>query len=241
VKRSSIIWLIVSLVSMSSWAQKKGDDDAPIPYGDEEKEKPERSERTPKEITGPQDDDEEPDSLTHLDDPNIGIGGSIQGGLVLLESSRAGGVDPRLLMGVRFTWEWARLIPDEFLRELFFLDVGWNVTWTSAGTDTFNTTLTSHNFVFAPAFAWPLGSLPLAAYAQLGVGFNYARSVSRISNVENVLSGSKFLFQYGAGLRSRIPLNDEGSVRLELRFEITRFLRGYINDTLFALGAGFIF
>jgi hypothetical protein len=228
-------------VATSSFAQKaKDDDDAPIPYGDEEKEKPERSERTPKDLTGPQDDDEEADSLTHLDDPNIGIGGSVTGGLILLESSKTG-VDPRFLFGVRFTWEWGRLIPDEFIRELFFADLGWNFTSTSGGTASFNTALTSHNFVLAPAFAWPFGKLPLAVYGQIGAGFNYTASVAKISNIENTIGGVKFLFQYGAGLRSRIPLTDDGSLRLELRFEVTRYLRGYINDTLFGLSAGMIF
>ncbi len=240
--KRALVWaLALSLLSMSSWAQKtKDDDDAPIPYGDEEKEKPVRSERTAKEITGPQDDDEEAESLTHLDDPNIGLGGSVTGGLILLESSRSG-VDPRFLFGVRFTWEWSRLIPDELVRELFFVDVGWNFASTFAGTDTFNTSLTSHNFVFAPAFAWPLGKLPLAVYGQVGAGFNYAASVAKISGLENSIGGVKFLFQYGAGLRSRIPLNSDGSVRLELRFELTRYLRGYLNDTLFGLSVGMMF
>jgi transcriptional antiterminator RfaH len=54
------------------------------------------------------------------------------------------------------------------------------------------------------AFALPFGAkAPIAAYAQVGVGFDYSYSVTKIDANTVTLGGTKFLFQYGIGLRGR--------------------------------------
>ena len=40
----------------------------------------------------------------------------------------------------------------------------------------------------------------MAAYAQVGIGFDYSYSVTRIDANTVTLGGTKFLFQYGLGL-----------------------------------------
>ena len=105
-------------------------------------------------------------------------------------------------------------------------------------------------------FALPLGpKSPVSFYAQLGVGFVFNPSVVVINTVPTSLVGNKFLFQYGAGLRFR-PLvvtwgrkskinadfeKAEDGLRISFRIELTRFRRGYIDDTFLGGSLGVTF
>lgn len=239
--------LAVALVaSMSAFAQ---DDDAAIPYGDDDssdlvkqKEKKSKKKRRAEEIREEDEEEKEGEEpLANLDDPNIGIGGEILSGVALLDSAK-GGVDPRYYFGLRFTWEFGRLIPDEFLREMFFMDLTWTYAATKEGTTQVNVDTHLHDFTLAPAFALPFGAKsPIAVYAQLGLGFDYSYSVAKIDQQTVTLGGTKFLFQYGLGIRGRPAVVADGTVRIQFRVEVTRFVRGYMHDMYIGGGIGMIF
>lgn len=234
---AALVWAVPAV------AQQK--DDEPIPYGDEPEEQPTAKPKKSKKHERLREEEESEvaglETLTHLDDPNIGLGGDLIAGAMLLESSRGGGTDPRFLFGVRFTWEWGRLIADEFLRELFFADLTWQFTSTSDGTTEVHGEATQHYFTAAQAVAWPLGKSFMSAYAELGAGLNLDFSSVTVDKATTQITGAKFLFQYGIGLRGRPALTDPGWFRLEFRIELTRFVRGYMNDTLLGGSVGVVF
>jgi len=237
--------LLAALLSLSVPALAQSDDDAPIPYeddGGENKAAPKKIKRHRDTLREEEEEEQErEETLAHLDDPNVGVGGEFLGGLMLLESSKGAGTEPRFMYGVRVTWEWGRLIPDEYLREMFFADVAWQYTWYRDGTDQVYTDTNYHYFTVAPAVAVPFGKSFMSGYAQLGVGFNYTAS-SQYTNQDRVdISGTKFLFQYGIGIRGRPAVIADGSVRITFRVELTRFLRGYMSDTFIGAGVGVLF
>jgi hypothetical protein len=233
--------------SMAAYAQS--DEDAPIPYGDGDdsavdKVKPRKSKKKRRAEEIREEDEEEKageETMASVDDPNIGIGGDIMSGVALLDSAK-GGVDPRYYFGLRFTWEFGRLIPDEFLREMFFMDVAWTYAVSREGTTQVNVDTNLHDFTLAPAFALPFGSgSPIAFYAQVGLGFDYSYSVTKIDQQTVTLGGTKFLFQYGIGLRGRPAVVADGSIRIQFRIDVTRFIRGYLHDMYIGGGLGMIF
>ncbi len=230
-------------VALPAEAQR-ADDDAPIPYDDGATDdapvKPKKSRKSERLREEDEDAQERDERLGSTDDPNFGVGGEVTAGLMLLEGSRAG-VDPRFSFGVRFVWEWGRLIPEEFIRELFFVDLQWRYAVTSDGTSQVNAWASQHYFTLAPAVAYPFGNLPVAVYGQLGVGVNASFTGVRIDTAELPLQGARFLFQYGIGLRGRPAVTEDQAVRITWRVEVTRYLRGYLNDTLFSGAVGVIF
>ncbi len=244
--------MCLALMSMPVMAQSSSE---PIPYDDDEpaiNDKPSvdpstgRKKRKRRTTDDRLRDDEEmaqrDEALTHLDDPNTGIGGELFAGLMLLESSRGAGVNPLFSFGVRATWEFGRLIPDEYLREMFFADAQWQFAQASDGTKAVRSTSTQHYFTVAPAVGLPFGpKSPIVAYAQVGAGFNTNFTSLVIQNTETPIIGSKFLFQYGIGIRGRPAVIDNGSIRISFRIELTRYLRGYMSDTFIGAGCGVIF
>jgi len=182
------------------------------------------------------------ETLTHVDDPNTGLGAELFAGLLLLESSRGVGVYPLFSFGVRATWEFGRLIPDEFLREMFFADVQWQFAQSTDGTTLVRATSAQHYFTVAPAVAIPLGDKsPIAVYGQLGAGFNANFTALTVENTSTPITGGKFLFQYGIGLRGRPAVVEDSSLRVTFRIELTRYLRGYMSDTFIGAGVGVLF
>lgn len=240
-------------------------DEGAIPYSDDEsqdernrRELPKNSDASPnvRDETDVETRDRE-ESLAAIDDPSIGLSLELIGGVLLLDSARGAQFEPKGMAGVRFTWEWARtLFSDEFFRELSFVDVSWSHAATGEGTVEINATSNYHYFSFAPAFALPFGpKSPVSFYAQLGVGFVFNPSVVVVNTVQTSLVGNKFLFQYGAGLRFR-PLvvtwgrkskinadfdKAEDGLRISFRIELTRFRRGYIDDTFLGGSLGLTF
>ncbi|MFZ5444674.1 MAG: hypothetical protein ACOZQL_32065 [Myxococcota bacterium] len=229
-------------------AVAQSDDDAPIPYDDdsaqEEPLRPKKAKKKRRAEEIREEDEEEKEgeeSKASLDDPNIGVGGELLSGLALLDSAKFG-VDPRYYFGVRFTWEFGRLIPDEYLREMFFADVTWFYSWTKEGTTQVNVDTHLHDFTIAPAFNLPFGHGSwMSFYAQLGAGFDYSYSITKIDKNTVTLGGTKFLFQYGIGLRGRPAVVADGSIRIDFRVEVTRFVRGYMHDMYIGAGLGMVF
>ena len=233
-----------------AWAQA---DDAPIPYDDDDssygydedtgvRTLPKKSHRTVDLRDDEADAKDREESLSWVDDPNIGISGELMTGAMLFESSRGALVDPRFLWGLRFTWEWGRLFPDPKLKEMFFADVIWCYAATHDGTAQVSADSNQHYFTLAPAIAFPFGQRSIVSfYAQAGFGFNIDYAAVHLDQNETNVTGSKFVLQYGIGLRFRPALTQDERVRLSFRIELTRFLRGYMHDTVLGGSVGVTF
>ncbi len=250
---------LTALLALPSFAQE---DDAPIPYDEVQEEdvprpvkKKKKRARTRTEEDVRSDDERlreedqrektiEEEQLSRNDDPNLGLGFEGALAVMLLEASQ-GGVDPRFLTGARVVWEFGRIIDDQVLREMFFVDFGWLWSASKDGTTQISVTSSHHYFTVAPAVGYAFERLPILAYAQLGAGVNFTQETVLIANGEDMIrtpiSTVKPLIQYGIGLRFRPALTENEAVRLAFRFEITRFVRGYMHDMLIGGSVGLTF
>ncbi len=244
-------------------AQAADGDDQPIPFSDEDRVQPEGRRELPRrsdESANLRDESdyeqlEREKSLAGADDPNIGLSPELVMGLMLIDSSRGQLVETRFDWGLRLTWEWGRtFLADEDLRDALFADVTWQYTAqrdgtgiptaacpTCASTGIYADT-NYHYFTLAPAYALVLGrNSPFSVYAQLGAGLGYEFAALHVRDVETQIAGTKFLFQYGIGFRGRPAIVADGSVRVSFRVEVTRFRRGYMDDTFVggSVGAAF--
>ncbi len=255
----ALLPLLLLLLSAPAFAQKE--EDAPIPYDDDQasdgrdtkpvepggKKKKSKKQRRDDDFRVVEDEAAaREEKLAQVDDPNIGIGGEAFAGAMLFESSRGALVTPTFAFGFRVTWEFGRLIPDEVLREMFFVDVQYLYAALHDGTKMVFTDTNQHDFSLAPAFAIPLGGTraPVAFYAQVGAGLNYDFSVLHLEQGDKLatqLSGTKLLLQYGIGLRGRPAIVGDESVRIAWRIEVTRLVRGYMHDTFLGAGIGLVF
>ncbi len=260
-KRLLVLMLVMST---AAYAQRRKED-APIPYDEQSDDDDDRRRDLPRRSDESRERPEETEverqdreiSLASEDDPNIGIGIEVIGAALLLDSSRAQGVEPQGLGGIRITWEWARtFLHDEFWRELFFVDVSWFGATARGpggfgGTNDVYASQNYHYFTIAEAFALPLGKTPLSFFAMAGFGFAYQTSQLYIQMQEPVgISGTKVVAQYGLGLRARIQLVSQerfqqegyqGIPCISLRIEVQRFRRGYMDDTMIGGSAGITF
>lgn len=250
--RSALLFALLLALPGVAGGRKNTDDQA-IAYPDEE-ETPSRSSsrRAPRQHDDDvreESEEEEADRkdrariLASADDPNIGLVGELVGGLMLLEASRGNSVDARFAWGLRFSWEYSRLIfSEEWWRERLFADVTWVYAANQDGTKQVFADSNYHYFSVAPALAFPFttGSA-FAMYVQLGAGMVYEATSLHVDTVETRIGGIKPLFQYGLGLRGRPAITEDQSLRLSFRLEVTRLQRGYMVDTLLALGAGLTF
>lgn len=259
--RTLLIFALVA--STAAYAQRKKED-APLPY-DEQGDDDDRRRDLPKRSEGTSERAEETEverqdrdiSLASDDDPNLGISMEVVLGALLLDSSRAQGVEPLFVGGIRITWEWSRtLLTDEFWREVFFADVSWFGSSARGpggfgGTNGVYDSTNYHNFTLAQAFAFPLGRTPLAFYGQAGIGFAYQNSSLYVLGDEpSIIAVTRLSVQYGLGLRARIQLVSDESFRangyqgipcISFRFEVTRFRRGYMDDTMVGGSLGITF
>ena len=224
-------------------------DDAPIPFPDEDpgdenrRELPRRSDETP---TVREESDyeqlEREKTMAGFDDPNIGLSGELVAGAMLLDSSRGQLVETRAAWGLRFTWEWGRLLGDETLRDALFADVLWAYTGMRDGTTDVYADTNYHYFTLAPAYAFALGrKSPWSVYGQAGIGLGYQFSAIHVKEVETQIAGTKSVIQYGIGFRGRPAVVADESVRVSFRIELTRFRRGYMDDTFLGGSVGATF
>lgn len=183
------------------------------------------------------------ESYGALDDPNTGLGLQLFGGLALVDSSRGGGVDARPQWGARFIWEFGRaLFSEQELRDALFADLTWSYVGFRDGTTQVFGDSNLHYFTLAPA--WTLFFDPaktFGLYGQAGAGVAYQFASFHVGASETAVSAVQPLIQYGVGLRGRPLLGGDSKVRLSFRVELTRFRRGYLDDTLIAgsLGGAF--
>ncbi|MFZ5470976.1 MAG: hypothetical protein ACOZIN_16230 [Myxococcota bacterium] len=241
-------WPTLLFLFAATLAQAQ-DDDAPIPYPEEEEETatprklPRRSEATA-DLREESEYEalEREESLAGVDDPNIGVGGEWVAGLMLLDSARGQGVESRFAYGLRFTWELGRVLADERLREALFADVTWSYAALREGSQEVFGDTNYHYFTVAPAYGFRLGQKSsVVAYLQAGLGLAYQFHALHVSNVETQISGTKPVLQYGAGIRGRPAVVGDESLRVSLRLELTRFRRGYMDDTFLGAGIGAVF
>jgi hypothetical protein len=223
--------------------------DEPIPYSDEEDERrgqdglrtlPRRSDpyrERPDEVAVEVADRDI--ALAGEDDPNVGVAGELVAGVMLLDSSRGALVEPRLHLGLRFTWEFGRLFWDETLREALFADLGWGYTLLREGTPRVYVDTHYHAFTIAPAYEFQLGpESDLGIFVQAGAGLGYQYTVANHDGNQTLIAGVKPVLQYGLGFRGRPRLRVDGDMRVSFRVELTRFRRGYMDDTLIAGSLG---
>lgn len=246
--RHALLFSLVAFALTASNARAQ-EDDAPIPYTDQEsppptddqglRELPRHSDSSG-DLREESELEEQGDQLLYrLDDPNLGVGGSFLGGALLLDSAAARGVEARFAWGLRFTWEFGRLIPQDPFHEALFADVSWMYGAYHDGTSRIFDDANFHYFTVAPAYELHLGGgTDYGVYAQLGGGFAYQFSALHADGAESTISGVKPVLQYGVGFRARPTLLQQPNLRLALRLELTRFRRGYMDDTLAAASVG---
>jgi hypothetical protein len=235
---------LATALALAAPAFGQGDD--PIPYPDEEptrREKPARSKPTyirPEETQVERQDRDQ--VLAGLDDPNTGIGVELLAGLMLIDSSRGQWFESRFHVGARATWEYGRLFGGEVLREALFLDVNWRYALLHDGTrEVFNDSYL-HYFTLAPAYHFPFGhGSPFGVYLQAGGGLSYQFASLHSGTTQVQVAGIKPLIQYGIGLRGSPRLGSDGPIRIAFRLEVTRFRRGYMDDTLVGGSLGIAF
>jgi hypothetical protein len=245
-------WLLRCLVGglVLSTPALAQDDDAPYAYPDdepsqeEEEVKPRRSRYADpgeefKEVAEQEDDDEKSfKRLYRMDDPNLGLAGEVIAGALLLDSSRGAFAETLLGVGLRFTWEYGRLLDSEALRDALWADVRWTYGALSDGTTYLTSQTNVHYFTLAPAYELRLFN-GLGLYGQVGGGAAYHATSLMVGTKETVVNGLKPVIQYGVGLRGRPRLSD--SLSLAFRVEVTRFRRGYMDDTFIGGSIGTAF
>ncbi len=229
-------------------ASARAQNDDPIPYPDEDqgslRQLPRRSD-APSRL-GMETEVEQQDrqtSLAHLDDPNVGWATELLLGAMMVESSRGTWVESRLGFGGRITWEIGRAFAtDEFWREALFADLTYAYAQLRDGTALIYADANYHYTTLAPAVQVPFGrGSPYGFFVQGGVGAAYQYSVLHSGNTETPVVGLKPLFQYGIGLRGAPRPWDSAPFRVSFRLELTRFHRGYMDDTFVGGSVGFAF
>jgi hypothetical protein len=217
--------VLVLLSFVLLFAQEaRAQSDAPLPYSDE----PTRAKETARDFEHA----ERKRELATGDDPSLGLGAELVGGLFLLASPRGAMANPTFGGGARVTWDFGRLFAEPWVHEGFFLDGTWLWTGYSDGTPAAQASSSMHNLTLSPAFELTFGpESAYGVYAQVGGGISL-ESVSLQTGTTAANQGINPLLQYGVGFRGRPRLSDESNLRLTFRVELTRLRRGYLDDTL---------
>ncbi|MBN1210341.1 MAG: hypothetical protein JXB05_36145 [Myxococcaceae bacterium] len=240
--------LLLGALALSTPALAQDEDDAPLAYPDDEEEVEDAPRKLPRrsEPTADYDrmaeeaENEEFEALAGLDDPNKGFAGELILGTMLLDSSRGRFADPTLGLGLRFTWEYGRILNNEPLREALWADVRWMMSSQSDGTELINGRSRIHYFSVAPAYEFAFGpSKAYGFFGQVGGGLAYQSTAIVINEEETGVKGMKALIQYGVGFRGRPRVSDK--VALSFRLELMRFRRGYLDDTFLGGSVGTAF
>ncbi|WP_224360332.1 hypothetical protein [Hyalangium versicolor] len=236
-------------LSTPALALAQDEDDAPIAYPEDDpsedapRKLPRRSEDPTADFDRMRDDDEAEGDFERLagdDDPNKGLAGELILGAMLLDSSQGKFADATVGVGLRFTWEFGRLLNNEPLRETVWADVRWMTAGLSNGTELIHGSSRSHYFSVAPAYEYVFGEAKkFGIFGQLGGGFAFQTTSLTIGEEITPIKGMKPLLQYGIGFRGRPRLNEK--VSLSFRFELMRFRRGYLDDTFLGGSVGTAF
>jgi hypothetical protein len=230
-------------LSSPAFAQDE-DEDTPYAYPEDEEEaprkRPRRSDPTADYERMGGEEEGNFEKMYRLDDPNKGFAGEVILGAMLLSSSKGAFAETGLGLGLRFTWEYGRILDSEPLREALWADVRWMMAGLSDGTDLITGRNRIHYFTVAPAYEFTFGAAQaFGVFGQVGGGLALQSSTLAIGADETSVKGAKPLLQYGVGFRGRPRLSDR--MALSFRVELTRFRRGYMDDTFIggSLGTAF--
>ena len=172
----------------------------------------------------------DPFRLARVDDPHAGFAVEALVGLLLADSAAAAGPQGRFSGGLRGTWEFGRAIALEPYREALLLDLGWWASGAREGTAAVFSREALHLFTVAPAWNFRLSpQAPWSFYLQAGAGLAWQLADVTASGQTTDVSGVRPVLQYGLGLRARPGIDERLS--LTFRLELTRFRRGYLDDT----------
>ena len=232
--------LLLGALVLAPPALAQEDDDAPLEYPDDEDETEDAPRKLPRRSSDPTADydrmaeereaEEDFERMAGDDDPNKGFAGEVILGAMLLDSSRGRFADPTFGLGLRFTWEFGRILNNEPLRETLWADVRWMMAGSSAGTTLISGSSRNHYFSVAPAYEFVFGAEKyFGVFGQLGGGFAFQTTSLTIGQEQTAVKGLKPLVQYGLGFRGRPRLSEK--VSLAFRLELMRFRRGYMDDT----------
>lgn len=181
--------------------------------------------------------------LSGIDDPGVGLFAEFIGAAMFVEAARGSLVDARFGFGGRLTWDWGRILPNETLRQALFADIQYLYTSWSEGTSAVFADTRFHYLTIAPAYTFPFGEgSPYGFYLQVGAGIALSGSTLSIDGERYSHGGLQPLLQYGLGIRGKPRLGGvENLLRLTFRIELTRYRRGYADDTYLggAVGVGF--
>lgn len=181
-----------------------------------------------------------PFRLSRLDDRNAGFAVEGMVGLFFGANSRSAGPDLRLNGGLRGTWEVGRMIAADPWREALLVDLSWWASGSREGTQTVFTQEALHIFTLAPAWNFPLApNAPWAFFLQAGAGIAWQTGSVTTDGGMVPVAGIKPVIQYGLGLRARPQIGE--ALHLSIRLELTRFRRGYVDDTWLGYSMGLAF
>jgi hypothetical protein len=175
--------------------------------------------------------------LALLDEDGRGLAAEGVIGALLVDHAPSG-VSGRLAAGVRFIWQLGRVFrpEDEVLHKGVFLDLGYLYSRETEGTTEVNVGTSLHALDATLLAGYPFGNF--VGYGRVGAGLFLQPVRYSVQGSALDFTGVKGGLVYGAGIRGSIPL---GSVGLALGFEVTRFRRHYLNDTLIGMTVGAAF
>jgi hypothetical protein len=244
-----LLSLLLGALALSTPAFAQEDDDAPLAYPDDEEEEdaprqlPRRSSDPTADFDRMAEEEEiegEFERMYGSDDPNMGLAGELIVGAMLMDSSRGRFADPAFGLGVRFTWEFGRVLDSEPLKEALWADVRWTMAGRTEGTKLIVGSTRVHYFSVAPAYEFTFGAdKAYGIFGQLGGGMAFQSTAIAIGAEETGVKGLKPLIQYGVGFRGRPRLSERMS--LTFRAELMRFRRGYMDDTFLGASIGTAF
>ena len=181
----------------------------------------------------------EEEHLTGLDDPGAGIFIEVFAAAMFTEASRGSLVDAHFGIGARLTWDFGKIFTNDMLRQAFFIDLQYLYSGFQDGTKEVSAFTSFHYLTIAPAYAFPFGeNSPYAFFLQLGGGIAIENSPLTVDGVSYANGGVAPVFQYGLGFRGKPRLSSESGLRLSFRIDVTRFRRGYADDTYVGGGLG---
>jgi hypothetical protein len=191
----------------------------------------------------PYEKEDRDEPLSHIDDPGLGLGAEFIAGALFVEATRGSLVDARFGLGARITWDWGRILPSEVLRQALFVDLQYLTTGFRDGTQQVFVDTRFHYLTIAPAYAFPFGEgSPYSFFLQLGAGVAILNAPLSVEGLVTPNSGTQSLLQYGLGIRGKPRIGGpESTLRLTFRVDVTRYHRGYGDDTYVGGAVGLAF
>ncbi len=197
-----------------------------------------RHHRTAEEEMGEESRDSAEERLSGLDEPGQGMASGVVTGLMFLDGPT--GSVTTFAMGIDFLANVGRhFFPpeDEFLHNGLYAEFSYLYTWFSDGTTGGGGVPTNgqvkvrsslHDLSLAALVGYPLPHVFL--YGKLGPVLFFEPVSMSVEGTDTSFTGVKGGLVYGVGARTEFFLTDQ--VGANLGFELSRFRRSYLNDTM---------